>query len=124
MVASCVLILIGCESSKVIKPSGDVAVSLDAAKKRGVISVFLSNTLSLTLPPAGPGFNWQIAFHDMRFLKQQTDFRPPKTPDAGPTVTFLAVNMGSTRLRFVLVPVSSEASVTPIDQQEVAVKIQ
>jgi hypothetical protein len=117
---SSVLVISGCESADVLKPSGEVAVSLDAAKKKGSISVFLANILTLTLPPTQPGLAWQIAFHDTRYLKQTTEIVPAKNPEEGSKVSF----MGSTRLRFLLVPVTGGTSVTPIDQQEVVVKVQ
>jgi hypothetical protein len=117
-------IFTGCESTDVLKPNGEVAVSLDAAKKKGSTSVLLANIITLTLPPTQPGFSWQIAFHDTRYLKQTTDIVPSKTGEEGSKVSFLAINTGSTRLRFLLVPVSGGASAIPTDQQEVTVKIQ
>lgn len=113
----------GCESSNVMKPSGEVAVPLDAAKKRGTIRVEHSNVVTFTLPPAKPGLIWTISFHDTRLLKQQTPILPPKKAGDGPTVTFMAINLGSTRLRFVLVPESDAQSVAPVDQQDIAVTI-
>ena len=106
-----------------MKPSGEVAVPLDATKKRGSVRVQLANLITFTMPPAAPGFGWEIAFHDPRFLKQRTEILPPKVAGEGSTVAFLATNVGATRLRFVLVPVSTDRSVLPIDQQDIAVTI-
>lgn len=110
----------GCESTKAaMKPTGEVAVPLDAAKKRGGVTVRLANLVTFTMPPAAPGFIWEISFHDTRYLKQQTPILPPKVAGEGSTVTFMATNIGSTRLRFMLVPVSTAQAVSPVDQQEI-----
>jgi hypothetical protein len=114
----------GCETAQApLKPSGEVAVPLDASKKSGSVTVRLANVVTFTMPPAAPGFVWEISFHDTRFLKQQTEFLPPKEAGAGSTVTFMATNLGTTRLRFVLVPASNDRSVSPIDRQDIAVTI-
>lgn len=114
----------GCESAPAaIKPTGEVAVPLDAAKKRGGVTVRLANLITFTMPPSAPGFVWEISFHDTRYLKQQTPVTPPKVAGEGSTVTFLATNLGSTRLRFVLVPVSTAQAVAPVDQQDINVVI-
>jgi hypothetical protein len=114
----------GCESTNaVMKPTGEVAVPLDATKKRGAVNVRLANLLTFTMPPAAPGLNWEISFHDTRFLKLQTPVLPPKVAGEGSTVTFMAINLGTTRLRFVLVPVSTAQAVAPVDQQDINVVI-
>lgn len=113
----------GCGSSNTIKPTGEVAVPLDATKKRGAVRVEHFNVMTFTLPPAKPGHKWAISFHDTRMLKQQTPILPPKTTGEGPTVTFLAINHGNTRLRFVLVPESDAQAVAPVDQQDITVTI-
>lgn len=119
------LALNGCAASKPveIKPNGTVEVTLDAAKKSGSITVKLANLITFTMPPADPSLEWQISFHDTRYLRQYSEFMPPKEPGAGSTVSFLAMSGGSTRLRFVLVPISESRSVRPQDQQEVRITI-
>lgn len=101
-----------------------MAVALDGAKKKGGITVPLAHELVLTMPPAPPGHAWYIALHDTRYLKQTTDFVPARTPGEGPAITFLASNVGATKLRFLLAPVAQGAAVNPIDQYEVLVRIQ
>jgi hypothetical protein len=114
----------GCENAKpAFTPNGAVAVPLDAAKQRGSVTVRLANLVTFAMPPTAPGLVWQISFHDTRYLKQHTDFTPPQTPGAGATVSFVAVSMGTTRLRFVLVPVSLDRSVESVAQQNIVVEI-
>ncbi|MBM3855273.1 MAG: hypothetical protein FJ399_19315 [Verrucomicrobia bacterium] len=122
--AACAVGLVSCASGPApLKPRGAVAVKLDAAKKRSTVQAGLANLVTITMPPARPGFAWQISFHDSRYLKQQTDFTPPAAADAGPAISFLAINNGNTRLRFVLVPASTNLGVDPVDQQEVVFSI-
>ena len=114
----------GCESSNgALKFSGSVAVSLEAAEKRGRVTARLANLVAITLPPAPPGFEWQLAFHDTRYLKQHTGILLPQNPSEGSTVSFVAVTTGSTRLRFLLLPVTPGRAVDPLDQQELIVTI-
>ncbi len=118
------LALAGCASQPVeIKPIGTVAVALNPAKKTGTITIRLANLVAFTLPPAEPNLKWEISFHDTRYLRQQTEFLPPQAEGEGATVSFLALATGSTRLRFVLVPVTAARSVKPVDQQEIRVTI-
>lgn len=117
--------LTGCGSgAPAVKAKGTVTVPLDAAKKRVSINASVANIVTLVMPPSPPGHVWQIAFHDTRFLKQQTEFVPPRTPEEGYSVSFLALSFGTTRLRFVLVPVSTGGPVNPVDQQDLIIRIQ
>lgn len=113
----------GC-AARTPKPAGTVAVALDAAKKKGAISVPLANELRLTMPPAPPGHAWQIALHDTRYLKQLSEFLPPKNAGEGTLISFLAMNLGTTRLRFLLAPQAGQSGVDPVDQYELQVRIQ
>ena len=124
LLVACAVGLVGCANGPApIKPRGATAVKLDAAKKRTTIQAGLANLVTITMPPARPGYAWQISYHDSRYLKQQTDFTPAAAADAGPTISFLAIGPGNTRLRFVLVPAGTNQGVDPADQQELVFTI-
>lgn len=108
-----------------IKAQGSVPIALSAEQKTTSASVKLFNEIVLTLPPPkAPGYVWQIAFHDVRFLKQTTDIRLAATNGAGPTISFIAKNPGRTRLRFVLVPEGPARETRPVDQQDIILTIE
>ncbi len=114
----------GCRTTTaVVKPKGTVAVTLEAAKKSTSINATVANLVVVTLPPIDPGQAWQISYHDPRFLKQVREIQAGASPDAGPTVSFLALNQGRTRLRFVLLPSATARVADPIDHQELIVTL-
>jgi hypothetical protein len=117
------LLAAGCASTA-LKPGGTVTLTVDAAKKQDTVAVPLTHVIELTLPAAAPGLAWQIALHDPRYLKQQTEFVPSKTPGGGPTISFIALALGSTRLRFLLTPVNGGGGVEPLADLELLVRIQ
>ena len=106
------------------KPNKTVAVQLDASKKSWAFNARVLNLLTITLPPAAANHLWQISFHDPRYLKQMSEIKSPANTEAGTTISFLVLNTGRTRLRFVLVPPNSDGAVTPIDQQEIIFTVQ
>ncbi len=111
----------GCASTPELKPDGQVAITLDGVKKTGALSLRVANVLALTLPPGREGHVWQIAFHNTSMLKLM---HPPKVDADGRTrVSFLALRLGGTRLKFLLVPANAGASAAPVDQQDVQLSI-
>lgn len=116
------LCLLGCRTAP-IKASRTIAVTIEAEAKTRTIEVKPLTQLDVTLPPVDAGFVWQISFHDARFLKQVQPLQPG-TPGVGATVSFISVNFGRTRVRFLLLPKSEGREATPIDQQEIVIAIQ
>ena len=107
-----------------LKSKGSLTVKLDTEAKRTAASVRLGFTVKLELPPADPpGYIWQISAHDWRFLKQLTDIVPPPAPTGSATVSFLAQQVGGTRVRFILVPPTAGREVNPVDFHEVVITI-
>ena len=117
--------LLGCATrAPEIKAQGSLQVALSAEKKSTAASAQLFNLVTLTLPPPqARGYHWQISFHDARYLKQTTEIMPAGAAGAGPTISFIAVKPGRTRVRFMLVPVNSNRVVDPLDQQELVLTI-
>lgn len=111
----------GCESA--LKPNGKAEFTLEADKKSSEGTARVANRVRVTLPPVPVGFVWQISYHDARFLKQMEELKMPGKPDEGGTVTFLALNTGRTRLRFLLVPPNDGKTARPVDQQELVLTI-
>lgn len=115
----------GCASKKPdLTPTGTAAVKLDADHKVSAFTVKQLNLVVLTLPPADGEHRWAISFHDTRYLKLMSEIQAPASPDAGATVSFLALKTGRTRLRFLLLPTTKARSVQPIDQQEFVLTIE
>lgn len=117
-----VLGVTGC-GTPAIKASRTMAVTMEAETKTRTIEVKPMTQLDLTLPTVDAGFVWQISFHDARYLKQ---VQPP-TPGAagvGSTVSFITLNPGRTRVRFLLLPKSAGREASPVDQQEIVMTIQ
>lgn len=115
----------GCTTRSELTPEGEVAVVLSDDKKTNAVTAQLRNLIAITLPvPKAPGYRWQISFHDVRYLKQMTDIVPGKTPDAGPTISFMARLPGRTRVRFLLLPDTNDRVATPVDAQEVVLAIE
>jgi hypothetical protein len=113
----------GCASRVDLTPTRTIPVSLESEKKLNEVTVSLQNLVVITLPAAGPGYTWQISFHDPRFLKQMSELKPlaPNTPA---TVQFLTLHGGRTHLRFLLLPPHAGRDARPVDQQEVVLTIQ
>jgi hypothetical protein len=120
----CAAVLLGGCESTAIMPGGTVPLVVNPAEKSESISVPLTHLLALTLPPAPAAHSWQIAYHDMRYLKQQTGFVPAGKPGVGPTISFLAVGLGSTRLHLLLLPEAGSGGLDPVDHHEIRVRIQ
>jgi hypothetical protein len=118
-----VVVFGGCESAAV-KPGGTVPLVVSSGEKTESVSVPLTHLLVLTLPPTPAGHSWQIAYHDMRYLKQQIDARPARRAGEGPSFAFLAQGLGTTRLHFLLLPDAGAGGLDPVDQREIRVRIQ
>lgn len=119
----------GCRSrTRPIQPQGDAAVVLSTTAKRTTHTAKVANRVIVTLPPVDlTTHEWQISAHDTRYLRQLTAFLPPKTPDDGATITFLALQATpgrSTRVRFVLLPAGTAREATPIDGHDLLLAIQ
>lgn len=114
----------GCTSKPPIVPTGTVAVTLTPAEPFASEKAAFHSLLVVTLPPAPPDHRWQIAFHDTRFLQQRTPLEAAANASTGATVSFLVVNRGRTRLRFLLVPDDNRRSVDPIGQQNLVLTIE
>lgn len=106
-----------------IKASRTMAVVMEAETKTRTIEVKPMTQLDLTLPVVDAAFQWQISFHDARYLKQ---VEPLKAGAAGvgSTVSFITLNAGRTRVRFLLLPKSAGRESSPVDQQEIVMTIQ
>lgn len=120
------LSLAGCDTPKApeIKPLGSVTITVDPANRRTVARAPLANDVTFVLPPPDPaGSVWQISVHDSRFMRQRTEITPAADPAKGPTVTFLTIQTGVTRARFVLVPAAGQREVDPTDLKEVELTI-
>jgi len=124
--AALVFALAGClTGNPTLKPQGLVTVTLAADKKAAVVNAKPYNEIVITLPtPREPGYRWEIAFHDVRILKQTTEILPPGESRTGPTVSFIARIPGRTRLRFMLVPDNHARVVDPIDKYDVTLEIE
>lgn len=118
------LVLAACTSAPPrIESHGTTPVVLTESQKSTTLTVELHHTVKVVLPPPRePGLAWQISFHDARFLQQQNEITA--TSDAPPSVSFLAVREGRTRLRFVLLPATPARAVDPVDHQEVVLTIE
>lgn len=119
--------LAGCDTtqSTEIKALGSVTVKVDPLNRRTVAKMPFANEVTLVLPPAHPpGYVWQISAHDSRFLQQRTEITAAADPAKGSTVSFLALRMGVTRLRFVLVESAVKTETAPTDFREVELTIQ
>jgi hypothetical protein len=122
---ACALAGAGCASRPApLTPRGTATVKLDAKQKRSTFTVRNQHLLVVTLPPTEPTHHWTITYHDTRFLKLMSDVQPPPQPTEGANASFLALNPGRTRLRFVLLPSTNHRTVDPIDQQELILIIQ
>lgn len=107
-----------------VKFVGTVKVTLETEKKSTEVSIRALNRIEVTLPAAPAGFGWQISFHDSRYLKQLSEVKPTILGGAGDLITFVAINRGKSRLRFLLAPLGNEREARPIDQQELVLTIQ
>jgi hypothetical protein len=119
-------LLAGCGTGQVtIAPKGEAPVTLGSEGRRTTHTAQHANRITITLPPADAATHkWHISSHDARFLKQLTDVLPPKPGETAQTITFLAIRTGTTRLRFVLLPISSAREATPIDAHDLVLTIQ
>ena len=117
-----VLWVTGC-GTPAIKASRTMAVTIEAEAKTRTIDVKPMTQIDLTLPAVDPGFTWQISFHDARFLKQVQLLKPGAAGE-GATVSFITLNAGRTRVRFLLLPKSDGRESAPVDQQEIVMTIQ
>lgn len=96
---------------------------MEAETKTRTIEAKPLTQVDLTLPAVPAGLAWQISFHDARYLKQVQ----PLTPGAagtGATVSFITLNAGRTRVRFLLLPTAAGREASPVDQQEIVMTIQ
>ncbi len=127
LVSALWLALAGCgtPTPPEIKAVGSATVTVDATNRRTSARVALANEVTLVLPPANPaGYVWQISAHDSRFLKQRTEITADADPEKGSTVAFLALRLGLTRIRFVLVKSAGQREIDPVDFREVELTIQ
>ena len=105
-----------------IQTSGETTLALKPEGKRTEETVELGRRLTVTLPPGDTATHrWFIAQHDSRFLKQLT----PIAVDAGvTTVAFAVIRPGTTRMRFVLLPIDSLREAVPIDAHDLVLRIE
>jgi len=120
--AVAVLLLTGC-GTPAIKASRTLAVTIEAEPKTRSLEVKPMTQIDLTLPVVEAGFAWQISFHDARYLKQ-VQLLKTGAAGAGATVSFITLNPGRTRVRFLLLPQSTGREASPADQQEIVLTIQ
>ncbi len=122
-VLALLLVLSGCTTSNKIVTQGDATVMFKPQSKRTEQSVELNNRVTVILPPTDPTHVWQIAFHDTRFLPQLSAPTPSKEPGGGISIAFFASRPGTTRLRFVLVPVNAGREAIPTDAHDVVLTV-
>ena len=107
-----------------VKMSGSVTVTVDAAKKQTSGKALLGNEVIVVLPPPKPaGYIWQITVHNARYLRQRSEITPVAGGTGESKVSFVAIQIGTTKLRFALVESSTQAEINPVDIQEVALAI-
>lgn len=84
-------------------------------------ALLLGNGLRITLPPpARQGTQWVLLSNESRVLEQATPVEP--NPDGGATVTFIAIHLGRSIVRFAaLDPSQSESD--PRDLFQVTVEV-
>jgi hypothetical protein len=105
------------------EPKGVVTIALDAAKKPTEATAKFDYLITIVLPPPGvEGTVWQISFHDSRYLQQVTDITP--AADRSAQISFRTKQPGRTRVRFVLVPSTTDRAVAAVDSQELILVIQ
>lgn len=122
--ACCLFALVACSSAPKLKVEGTVPVVLTGEKKTVSFAAEVRNEIVITLPPPKePGYRWEISFHDVRYLKQASPIVAAAAPDTGPSIKFIALMSGRTRLRFALVPDTNERVVKPLDQQDLVITI-
>ena len=122
---SCALGGAGCETPVATRhPTGTTAITLTAENKAAEHALRRNHLLMLTLPPAAATHRWIISYHDTRYLKLMSDIQPSPNAQEGPKVSFLTLIAGRTRVRFVLLPVTEERVVQPVDQQELRLTIE
>jgi len=119
------VVLLGACAAPALKPNGQVTARLESHGQRVTLVAKLGNEVVLQLPPvADPGYSWQIASQDARFLKQLNDFQPSANAAAGPTIRFMATRVVSrTLVRFLLAPPAGKET-RPVDAAEVVVTVQ
>lgn len=120
------LLACGCSSRvETIAPKGDSPVALSTTSKRTTHTAKFAERILVTLPPADYSTHqWEISFHDARFTRQLSEFQSPPTEGAGATVAFLATRLGTTRIRFVLLPRGAQREATPIDGHDLVLTIE
>ena len=108
-----------------IKMSGSAKVTIDGTTKQTPGRALLGNEVTIVLPPPSqPGYVWQITAHNSRFLRQLSLIKPIGDPAGESTVSFLAIQVGTTRVRFALVESGNKAEMSPVDMQEVVLAIE
>jgi len=112
----------GC-GTPAIKPKGKASIVLQGTEPRSEHGARYLDAITITLPPAPRGYVWDLAMHNANFLKQTGNFAPPATPDAGPSITFIAITEGATRLRFLLLPAGAGRETRPVDMRELLIEI-
>lgn len=119
-------VLAGCSSGgNSPTPTGEASISLSTTARRTVQTVKLDNVVIIALPPANSTTHaWQIAQHDGRYLQQTSDVVPAAGKDDRATVTFIAARTGTTRLRFLLLPLAAGRQADPLDGHELVLTIQ
>jgi hypothetical protein len=117
------LVLSGCSTSNKIVTQGEATVMFKPGSKRTEQAVELNNRVTVILPPTEANQTWQIAFHDARSLPQLAAATPSKEPGGGTSIVFFASRPGTTRLRFVLVPLTSGREAIPTDAHDVVLTV-
>ncbi|MDO8545342.1 MAG: hypothetical protein Q7S40_33290 [Opitutaceae bacterium] len=99
-------VLAGCASPTTeITPVGQTRVAISSDDPFIEIHTRPIYELTLTLPPPNvPGYVWEIAAADPRYLKQTSTVAPLPGGSGGATVTFVTLRTGRTRLRFFAIP--------------------
>jgi len=108
-----------------IRMSGSVTVTIVAPTKQTSGKALLGNEVVIVLPPPKvAGYVWQITAHNARFLRQRSEITPVTGGAGESRVSFVAIQIGGTKVRFALVAAANQAEIAPVDIQEVALTIE
>ena len=106
-------------------PTGSVAIVVAPASKQTTANASVGNLVAITLPStARPGYEWQIALHDTRFLRLAPELQPAEANAARPSFSFVAQTPGRARLRFVLLPANPGYATDSIDVRDIVLVIE
>jgi hypothetical protein len=123
----------GCASGPPeMKPVGKAVVRVVPEQNPTQATVQLANEVAIVLPPARPGYEWQIVQHNAATLQQLTGIVPAPDATGEFTVSFMATRVtqgesgarGATRLLFALVPSANQGGAEPADVRDIQITVE